>query len=116
MTDVSKIILVLILGLVVVSVYSNMTRETGPPPGTEALHSSEDAIGQCREGIESRLADRGVRVEGSLEAEYREGGEYAVRGVVSLADAFGRVTSLVLCEAQFRPETGWTIEHVEVGP
>ena len=46
--------LVLISVLVVVSVYSVMTRETGPPPELEALHSSEGAIGQCLAGIESR--------------------------------------------------------------
>ena len=115
MTGVPKIIRVLVFGLLVVSAYSVITRETGPPPELEALHSSEDAVGQCREGIESRLSDRGVRVQGVLEAQYLEGGEYAVRGVVSVVGATGRVTRPVLCEAQFRPESGWTIEHVEVG-
>ena len=57
-----------------------MTRETGPPPELEALHSSEDAIRQCREGIESRLSDRSGTVQGLLEAEYLQGGEYKVRG------------------------------------
>ena len=107
--------LVLISVLVVVSVYSAMTRETGPPPELEALHSSEDAIRQCREGIESRLSDLGVTVQGALEAEYLEGGEYAGRGVVSVVEARVRVTRPVLCEAQFRTEGGWTIENVEVG-
>ena len=107
--------LVLVFALVVVGVYSAMTRETGPPPELEALHSSEDAIRQCREGIELRLSDRGVTVQGALEAEYLEGGEYAVRGVVSVVEARVSVTRPVLCEAQFRPEGGWTIEHVEVG-
>ena len=107
--------LVLVSALVVVSVYSAMTRETGPPAELEALHSSEDAIRQCREGIESRLSDLGVTVQGALEADYLEGGEYAVRGVVSVVEARVRVTRPVLCEAQFRPEGGWTIENVEVG-
>ena len=40
--------LALVFALVVVNVYSVMTRETGPPPELEALHSSEDAIKQCR--------------------------------------------------------------------
>jgi len=115
MADVPKIIPALVFGLVVVSAYSIITRETGPPPEVEALHSSEDAIGQCREGIESRLSDRGARVQGLLTAEYLGGGEYAVRGAVSVVGASGRVARPVLCEAQFRPEEGWTIEHVEVG-
>ncbi len=99
----------------VVTVVSFMTRETGPPPELEALHSSEDAIRQCREGIESRLSDVGATVQGELVAAYLEGGEYDVRGRVSVLQAGGRVTRPVLCEAQFRPEGGWTIEHVEVG-
>ncbi len=107
--------IVLISVLVVVSLYSVMTRETGPPPELEALHSSEDAIGQCLAGIESRLSDLGVTIQGVLEAEYLQGGEYEVRGVVSVVEARVRVTRPVLCEAQFRPDGGWTIENVEVG-
>lgn len=107
--------LVLIFVLVAIGVYSVTTRETGPPPELEALHSSEDAIRQCREGIESRLSDLGVTVQGVLEAEYLGGGEYEVRGGVSVVEARVRVTRPVLCEAQFRPEGGWTIENVEVG-
>ena len=107
--------LVLIAVLVVVSVYSVMTRETGPPPELEALHSSEDAIGQCLPGIESRLSDLGVTVQGAPQAEYLGGGEYEVSGGVTVVEARVRVTRPVLCEAQFRPEGGWTIENVEVG-
>ena len=107
--------LALIFALGVVSVYSTMTRETGPPPELEALHSSEEAIRQCRQGIESRLSDRSGTVQGSLEAEYLQGGEYVVRGAVGLVEGGIRVTKTVLCEAQFRPEDGWKIEHVEVG-
>ncbi len=105
--------LIILLG--VVSVYSAMTRETGPPPELEALHSSEEAIGQCRQGIESRLSDRGGTVQRLLEVEYLQGGEYVVRGAVSVVEGGIHVTRPVLCEAQFRPEGGWTIEHVEVG-
>ena len=107
--------LALVFALVVVNIYSVMTRETGPPPELEALHSAEDAIRQCREGIESRLSDRRGTVEGLLEAEYLQGGEYDVRGAVSVVEGISRVTRPVLCEAQFRPEGGWTIGHVEVG-
>ena len=107
--------LVLVVLLVVVSVYTIMTRETGPPPELEALHSSEDAMGQCRQGIESRLSHLGATVQGELVAEYLEGGEYDVRGRVSVVEAGSRVIRPVLCEAQFRPEGGWTIEHMEVG-
>ena len=107
--------LVVIPVLVVVNVYLAMTRETGPPPELEALHSSEEAIRLCREGIESRLSDRGGRVQGSLEAEYLQGGEYVVRGAVSVVEGRRRVTWPARCEAQFRPESGWKIEHVEAG-
>ncbi len=105
----------LVFALVVVTAFLVNSRETGPPPELEALHSSEDAIRQCREGIESRLSDLGATVQGELVAAYLEGGEYEVRGLVSVVEARSRVTRPVLCEAQFRPESGWTIEHVEVG-
>ena len=107
--------LALAFALGVISVYTVLTRETGPAPELEALHSAEDAIAKCREGIESRLSDRSATVQGLLEAEYLQGGEYRVRGAVSVVDGRRRVTSSVLCEAQFRSESGWTIEHVEVG-
>ncbi len=107
--------LVLIFVLIVANVYLAMTRESGPPPELEALHSSEEAIRQCRQGIESRLSDRSGTVQGSLEAEYLQGGEYVVRGAVNVVEGGIRVTRTVLCEAQFRPEDGWKIEHVEVG-
>ena len=96
-------------------VYSALARETGPAPELEAQHSADDAIAQCREGIESRLSGRSGAVQGLLEAEYLQGGEYLVRGDVSVVNGRRRVTSSVLCEAQFRPESGWTIEHVELG-
>ena len=72
-------------------------------------------MGQCRQGIESRLSHLGATVQGELVAEYLEGGEYDVRGRVSVVEAGSRVIRPVLCEAQFRPEGGWTIEHMEVG-
>ena len=107
--------LALVFVLIVANVYLSVKRETGPPPELEALHSSEEAVGQCREGIESRLSNQGGTVQGLLEAEYLQGGEYVVRGAVSVVEGPGRITKSVLCEAQFRPESGWYIEHVEVG-
>ena len=107
--------LVFVFVLVAVNVYLVMTRETGPPPELEALHSSEDAIRHCREGIEGRLSGSSGTVQGSLEAEYLQGGEYTVRGAVTVMEGRSRVTRPVFCEAQFRPEGGWTIENVEVG-
>ena len=107
--------LALALALAAFVVYSGMVRETGPARELEALHSSEEAIVQCRQGIESRLADRSGTVQGLLEAEYLQGAEYVVRGDVSVMNGRRRVTSSVLCETQFRPESGWTIEHVELG-
>jgi hypothetical protein len=106
---------VVISVLGVANVYAARKRETGPPPELEALHSSEEAIRQCREGIESRISNRDGTVQGSLEAEYLQGGEYVVRGAVSLVEGGRRVTWAALCEAQFRPESGWLIENVEVG-
>ncbi len=107
--------LALLFALILINVLMATRRERGPAPELEALHSSEEAIGQCREGIESRLSDRGGTVQGSLRAEYLQGGEYVVRGAVSVVEGRSRVTRPVLCEAQFRPESGWKIEHVEVG-
>jgi hypothetical protein len=101
--------------LIVLNVYSVMTREDGPPPEIEALHSAQDAIRQCRENIESSLSDRGGKVQEPLEAEYLQGGEYEVRGTVTIMEGNGRATAPILCEAQFRPERGWRIEYVEVG-
>ncbi len=107
--------LALVVALVVVNVYSVNTRETGPLPELEALHSLEDAVNQCREGIESTLSDRGGTVQGSLEAEYLQGGEYLVRGAVSVVEGRRRVGRPILCEAHFR-KGGWTIEDVVLGP
>ena len=36
-------------------------------------------------------------------------------GTLTLAAAGRGVTRSVLCEVQFWPESGWTIEHVEIG-
>ncbi len=107
--------LVAVYALIVLNIYSVMTRETGPPPEIEALHSAQDAIRQCREDIESRLSDRCGKVQEPLEAEYLQGGEYEVRGTVTTMEGDGGATAPVLCEAQFRPELGWRIEYVEVG-
>ena len=108
-------VLAFILALLMIRVFSSLTQVSGPPPELEALHSSEDAIRECREGIESRLVGRGGAVQGSLEAEYLQGGEYFVRGTVIVTEEGSRVTRPVLCEAQFRTEGGWAIEHVEFG-
>ena len=107
--------LALIYALLVTSLYLNLGQETGPPPELEAMHSTDEAITRCREGIEFRLADRGGAEQASLEAEYLQGGEYTVRGTVSVTEGRSRVIMPVLCEAQFQPEDGWIIEHVEVG-
>ncbi len=108
-------VLGLAVALGVVSVYLSMSRESGPSPELEALHSADAAIEECRVGIESRFSDRRGTVQGLLEAEYLQGGEYVVRGDMRLMEGTRPVTSPVLCEAQFRPESGWVIEHVELG-
>ena len=104
----------LVLTLAATSLYVRATRETGPPPELEAMHSVEEAIAHCRSGIDATVADLGGSEPTSLEAEYLQGGEYAVRGTLSMAEGRSSVTSTVLCEVQFRPESGWAIEHVEV--
>lgn len=100
--------------LVLASAAYNLSRETGPPPELEARHSPEAAIAACRQGIEAEFAAEGARAGASMEAEYLGGGEYEVRGPVTLSGVGVPATSSVFCEAQFRSETGWTID-VELG-
>ena len=88
-----------------------MTREVGPDPEVEALHSEEDAVRVCAEAVESRLTARNPAVVGGR-PEYLQGGEYEVRLQVELRDGTRRARSDVLCEVQFRAETGWTVEAV----
>ena len=104
----------MVLTLAATSLYLRATQETGPPPELEATHSAEEAIAHCRSGIDATVADLGGSEPTSLEAEYLQGGEYAVRGTLSMAEGESSVTKPVLCEVQFRPESGWEIEHVEV--
>ena len=78
--------LALILALLVTSLYLTARQETGPPPELEAMHSTEAAIAQCLSGIELRLSDRGGTGQASLEAEYMQGGEYTMCGIVSVVE------------------------------
>jgi hypothetical protein len=99
-----------IVMLVAGSLAYNLSRETGPPAEFEALHSAAGAVEECRSGIERELAGGFVGFAGRLEAEYLGGGEYEVRSPVTVSDAGRAVTAMVLCEAQFRRETGWSTD------
>ncbi len=101
--------------LVAVNVWFAVTREAGPDPAVEALHSGEDAVRVCREAVESRLAARNPAIV-SGRPEYLQGGEYYVRLAVELqaSTGRGRASNEVLCEVQFRAETGWTVEAVSL--
>ena len=103
------------MALVAVNVWLAVTREVGPDPGVEALHSEEDAVRVCSEAVESRLAARNPAIVGGR-PDYLQGGEYEVRLAVELRDGTRRAKNEVLCEVQFRAETGWTVENVSLNP
>lgn len=110
-----RIGLAVIVVLVAASAGYNLTRETGPPAEFEAMHSAEAAVEQCRYGIESELADREAWAVGPLNPEYLGGGEYEVRGPVTLSEGGRRHTADALCEVRFRSEGGWRVSDVELG-
>lgn len=102
--------------LAVASVVYNTRRETGPPGDFEALHSPGAAIEECLRGVALELRDRVLEGGGALRAEHLGGGEYEVRGSVTLADAGGAATAAVLCEVVYEREGGWRVLDAEVGP
>ncbi len=105
---------VAVAALVAANVWFALTREVGPDPEVEALHSEEDAVRVCREAVESRLAARNPSIVGPGRPEYLQGGEYEVRLAVELRDRARRTRNEVLCEVQFRAETGWTVEEMSL--
>jgi hypothetical protein len=109
------VVLVVLALIAAVSVSSALNQETGPPPELEAQHSAEEAIAACLDDLEVRYREQSGRVVGLLQAEYLQGGEYVVRGEMSLTTDRRRATVTVRCEPQFRVDDGWTIEHVETG-
>ena len=108
--------LVAVVVLVALNVWFVATREVGPDPEVEALHSEEEAVGVCREAVESRFAARNPSIVGLGRTEYLQGGEYDVRLEVELRDGTRRTRDEVLCQLQFTAETGWIVEDVSLDP
>ena len=102
--------------LVVLNVWRGATRDVGPDPEVEALHSAEEAVRICRDAVQSQLAARDPSIVDPGRPEYLQGGEYDVRLVVELDDGNFRTTEAVLCQAQFTAETGWIVEDVSLDP
>ncbi len=108
--------MVAVVVLVALNLWATATREVGPDPEVEALHSEEEAVRVCREAVESRLAARNPSIVGPGGPEYLQGGEYEVRLAVELQDGRRRTRDEVLCQLQFTAETGWIVEDVSLDP
>ena len=102
--------------LVVLNVWRAGTKDVGPDPEVEALHSEGEAVRLCRDAVQSQLGARDPSIVDSGRAEYLQGGEYDVRLVVELDDGNFRTTDTVICQAQFTAETGWIVEDVSPDP
>ena len=92
------------------------TREAGPDPGVEALHSEEEAVRVCSEAVESRFTARSPSIVDLGRTEYLQGGEYEVWLAVELRDGARLTRNEVLCQLQFTAETGWIVEDVSLDP
>lgn len=108
--------MVVVVALLAINVWAVTSREAGPDPEVEALHSEEEAVGVCIEAVESRLAARNPSIVDSGRVEYQQGGEYVVRFVVELRGNAGLTANLVVCQVQFTAEAGWIVEDVTVDP
>ena len=102
--------------LVALNVWRALTIEVGPDSEVEALHSEEEAVRVCREGVQSQFAARDPLIVPPEQAEYLQGGEYEVQLVVELDDRGFRTGEVVLCQLQFTAETGWMVEDVSFVP
>ncbi len=111
-----KIALIVVGVLVALNLWATVTRDVGPDPEVEALHSEEEAVRVCREAVESRLAARNPSIVGFGRPEYLQGGEYEVRLAVELQDGRFRTRNEVLCQLQFTAETEWIVEDVSLDP
>ena len=112
----SKKAILAVAVLLAVNVWAAVTRETGPDPEVEALHSPEETGLFCAEAVESRMAAQNPSIMGPGRSEYLQGGEYKVRLPVELRDGAGRARNVVLCQLQFTAETGWIVEDVSLDP
>ena len=101
--------------LAAANVWQGMSRDVGPDPEQEALHSPEEAAQRCRVAIDSAFADREPEIVSRLEVEYLQGGEYEVTGTLDVLNGRARARQAVLCELQFTAEAGWRVEHLESG-
>jgi len=108
--------MVVVVALLALNVFFAITREVGPDPEVEALHSEEDAVRVCIEAVESRLAARNPSILSPGRSDYLQGGEYEVRVAVALRSGAGRTRNQVLCQLQFTAETGWIVEDVSLDP
>ena len=108
--------MVVVVALLALNVWATMTREVGPDPEVEVLHSEEEAVRVCIEAVESRLAARNPSIVGEGQVDYLQGGEYEVRFVVELRGNAVRTGNLVVCQLQFTAATGWIVEDVSVNP
>ena len=108
--------MVAVVVLVALNLWATATREVGPDPEVEALHSEEEAVRVCREAVESHLTARNPSIVGPGGPEYPQGGEYEVRLAVELQDGRRRTRDEVLCQLQFTAETGWIVEDVSLDP
>ncbi len=106
----------MIIALLAINVWAITTRDVGPDPEVEALHSEEEAVRVCSEAVESRFAARNPSIGGLGRTEYLQGGEYEVRLVVELQNGTRRTSDQVLCQLQFTAETGWIVEDVSLDP
>lgn len=104
--------MILVVALVAMTIWEAVTRDVGPDPAEEALHSAQEATDQCRAAIESRFASQRPFIVGPLQAEYLQGGEYDVRGILELADGLRRARHDVLCVAQFEATGEWDTEEI----
>ena len=108
--------LVLIAVLGVANVWQATSRDVGPDPELEALHSPQAAIRLCGEAFDSVFAGQNPSIVGTPEAFYLQGGEYEIVAAVELLEGRSRDRRGARCEIQFSAETGWQVEHVELDP
>jgi len=104
--------MIFIAALVAISIWQAVTRDIGPDPAEEALHSPQEANDQCRAAIESRFASQRPFIIGPLQAEYLQGGEYEVQGTPELTHGLRRARHDVLSVAQFEATVGWDAEEI----
>lgn len=105
----------LMLILSAANIWQAATRDDGPDPESEGLHSPEAAEDFCRRAIADELADDQPRIREELLAEYLGGGEYEVSVMAELSRGGRRTWHPILCTAEYDQESGWQPAHVSVG-